>query len=149
MRLIDADRLMAIIKQRDYMLADRTNSKDRGMFTLGIQQAVNEQPTVDAKPVVHAKWDVDEYGWFCTNCHEYLKEYEEKFLYKFCPNCGARMDVEKWHNNIKKISAILEILEIDMQSVADKKMILNFCEMYIDSCTTSFLTTAKTDEQWE
>lgn len=52
MRLIDGDALMETIRAHDYPLRAHFNSTDNGMFTLGIQQAVDEQPTVDAVPVV-------------------------------------------------------------------------------------------------
>lgn len=46
MRLIDADALMETIKAHDYLLVSYMNSRDAGMFTLGIQQAVDEQNTL-------------------------------------------------------------------------------------------------------
>ena len=55
MRLIDADALMDVIRQHEYPLATKQGSIDYGMFTLGIQQAVDEQPTVDAVPVVRCR----------------------------------------------------------------------------------------------
>ena len=54
-RLIDADALMDVIRQHEYRLATKQGSIDYGMFTLGIQQAVDEQPTVDAVEVVRCK----------------------------------------------------------------------------------------------
>ena len=54
-RLIDADALMDVIREHEYRLATKQGSIDYGMFTLGIQQAVDEQPTVDAVPVVRCK----------------------------------------------------------------------------------------------
>ena len=54
-RLIDADALMDVIKQHEYRLATKQGAIDYGMFTLGIQQAVDEQSTVDAVPVVRCK----------------------------------------------------------------------------------------------
>ena len=45
-RLIDADAVMEIIRAHDYPLTAHFNSTDNGMFTLGIQQAVNEVPTI-------------------------------------------------------------------------------------------------------
>ena len=51
-RLIDADALMNVIRQHEYRLATKQGSIDYGMFTLGIQQAVDEQQTIDAVPVV-------------------------------------------------------------------------------------------------
>ena len=55
LRLIDADALMDVIRQHEYRLATKQGSIDYGMFTLGIQQAVDEQPTVDAVPVVRCR----------------------------------------------------------------------------------------------
>ena len=46
MRLIDTDELMSIIKANDYLLSSHINSTDRGMFTIGIQQAVDMCETV-------------------------------------------------------------------------------------------------------
>ena len=50
-RMIDADALMNVIRQHEYRLATKQGSIDYGMFTLGIQQAVDEQQTIDAVPV--------------------------------------------------------------------------------------------------
>ena len=55
MRLIDADALMDVIRQHEYRLATKQGSIDYGMFTLGIQQAVDEQQTVDAVHVVRCR----------------------------------------------------------------------------------------------
>lgn len=44
MRLIDADKLIKTIEEHDYPLADKCGSIDRGMFTIGIMQAIDEQP---------------------------------------------------------------------------------------------------------
>ena len=55
MRLIDADALMDVIRQHEYRLATKQGSIDYGMFTLGIQLAVDEQQTIDAVPVVRCR----------------------------------------------------------------------------------------------
>ena len=55
MKLIDADALMDVIREHEYRLATKQGSIDYGMFTLGIQQAVDEQPTVDAMEVVRCR----------------------------------------------------------------------------------------------
>ena len=59
-----------------------------------------DAPTVDAEPVRHGKWRWD-FGsddvrthWYCSECnHAYFEPFTDKF-YKYCPNCGARMDGE-------------------------------------------------------
>lgn len=55
MRLIDADELIKTIKAHHYPLKSHLNSTDYGMFTIGIQYAIDEQTTVDAVPVVRCK----------------------------------------------------------------------------------------------
>ena len=72
MRMIDADALMDTIKQHEYRLATKQGSIDYGMFTSGIQQAVDEQPTIDAVPVVR-----------CEDC-EYFRLNDENVPY--CSN---------------------------------------------------------------
>lgn len=103
MRLIDADALFEVIKQHDYPLATRHNSIDNGMFTLGIKQAIDESPTIDAVPVVHGRWEyVDtrllQTYYSCSECRNVTCDYiinqqtlKNDRLY-YCPNCGAKMD---------------------------------------------------------
>lgn len=45
-RLIDADALIRVIEDNDYTLVARHNTTDRGMFTVGIKQAVDEAQTI-------------------------------------------------------------------------------------------------------
>ena len=45
-RLIEAESLKEVIHQHDYPLAARTNSIDFGMFTIGIDQAIDEAETI-------------------------------------------------------------------------------------------------------
>lgn len=47
--------------------------------------------SVEANPVVHAKWIEDEYAFAaCNHCMHELEYPEYKTPY--CPHCGARMD---------------------------------------------------------
>ncbi|MBC8532252.1 hypothetical protein [Gehongia tenuis] len=98
MRLIDADELMATIKMHDYPLRGHYNSTDRGMWTAGIQQAIDEAPTIDAVPVVHGRWEKRKEDtlihWDCTQCGiGFLDDIGLDKLH-YCPNCGAKMDLE-------------------------------------------------------
>lgn len=55
-RLIDADTLKETIASNVYPVADAFNSRDYGMFwTGGIEKAIDEQPTIDAVPVIRCK----------------------------------------------------------------------------------------------
>ena len=86
-RLIDADRL----------LRDPYFQEDRCPESHLIRMAVGEQRTVDAAPVVHGCW-IDEYPFVrCSVCNaEWLncKTDNEPMLFYYCPNCGAKMDLE-------------------------------------------------------
>ena len=74
-RLIDADALMRDIAR--YHLSD-------GKF----QHCVEVQPTVDAVPVRHGKWEVTPVYIKCSECGESFMLIPQNY----CPNCGARMD---------------------------------------------------------
>ena len=79
-RYIDADGL------REYWL---TNGKNERVYnTNDFLDSIDEQPTADVQPVVHAHWKYDKNGVFwCSRCEciPATKSY-------FCPNCGAKMD---------------------------------------------------------
>ena len=76
MRLIDADALKEVISGNSYMLRDSINSMNFGMFWDGIEQAIDEAPTIDAVPVVRCK-DCFLYGeckaaeWYGENGNGY------------------------------------------------------------------------------
>lgn len=62
-RYIDADALMQDVIAHSYPLTNAysVGGVDDGMFVTGIQQVVDEQPTVDAVPVVRCR-DCKRYG---------------------------------------------------------------------------------------
>lgn len=98
MRLIDADAM------RDDWLENGEN--EYVYDTNAVLASIDEQPTIDAVPVVHAKWVKDTYNGrtHCSACKEGLpgvwyyngededENYEEIDSTPYCPNCGARMD---------------------------------------------------------
>lgn len=86
MRLIDADKV-----------PEAFNYEDGSWW---FQDRIDELPTVDAKPVVHAKWireDVEGLGWhrICSNCRNNIlfNYYGNDVFSKYCPHCGAKMDL--------------------------------------------------------
>lgn len=94
MRPIDADTLMETIRENEYPLTSHLNSRDNGMFTIGIQQAVDEQPTLDYKDLVpQGEW-IDCRGGdaTCSRCGIRQKAvYDDNNEQHFCGHCGARM----------------------------------------------------------
>lgn len=55
--------------------------------------AISQTPAADVAPVVHGRWKLARYTeaplYLCSECDK--PEYKQ---HKFCPNCGARMDLE-------------------------------------------------------
>jgi hypothetical protein len=94
MKLIDADALLNFMEHED-------ESADWQMAE--IVEWVEQQPTIEAKPVVHAYWEKgcnDEYisisWWTCSHCGKGALTKEEtiydQVLTDYCPYCGAQMD---------------------------------------------------------
>jgi rubrerythrin len=87
-RLIDANAL------KEWLGCDGDN-KYRSMIMHEIADRIDEQPAIDAVPVVHGKWESCWEDWRhqlegnkCSVCgFEYFGN-----LFKYCPNCGAKMD---------------------------------------------------------
>ena len=107
MRLIDADALEKFLKR----LRRELPKESRDFFTrdemiLNFQQYVHMQPTIDAVPVVRGEWilvGTNEHDYEtsveekCSLCGRYVYRYDTQPQDNYCPNCGARMDVE--HDN--------------------------------------------------
>ena len=83
MRLIDADELKKELKDMDIVLANHN-----------VEDWIDEQPTIDAEPVRHGKWERIPYsfvgGYRCSCCG--AKSLDDNFDY--CGHCGAKMDGE-------------------------------------------------------
>lgn len=94
-RLIDANALT------DDILKSAVMIDDRGIQT-GYEIAIElikRQPTIDAEPVCHGKWIYsNDFHWYTASCNKcgYQRRTDIKAdgwnQWKFCPNCGARMD---------------------------------------------------------
>lgn len=86
-RLIDANAL------KEWLGCDGDN-KYSSMIMHEIADRIDEQPTIDAVPVVHGAWMDQDYTFTrftCTACG--AKNHRE--CTNYCPNCGAKMDAKK------------------------------------------------------
>ena len=94
-RPIDADAL----KDNIFHYAAPEMVWDRG----DIEHKINEMPTIDAVPVVHAKWSKARLEktyagytkasiyYVCSACGKDVDD----ALFNYCPKCGAKMDGER------------------------------------------------------
>lgn len=90
-RLIDANALIyeiAGIYQRHYINSAYQFIHD---FFRAVFRRIYKAPTVDAVEVVHARWAfIGEECCVCSACHN-----ASPVDYYYCPECGAKMDLEK------------------------------------------------------
>lgn len=62
------------------------------------------EPSEDVEPVTHAHWKLApedtayDNVWVCSNCGEEFTQHR-KPKFRFCPNCGAKMDADERHQN--------------------------------------------------
>ena len=100
MRLIDADAfLKSEIERCGCVPVIGSCTSDNEIFKFILE----EQPTVEAVPVVHGEWKFNHfYGeWECSECGSLIAlSDDENGHANFCPNCGADMRSRK-KGNIK------------------------------------------------
>lgn len=87
-RLVDADELLGKFRYGDY------DSRDDKDWIMTVRRMIKEQPTIEAEPVKHGKWEEYEVPHIicCSEC-DWATGVDEKD-FNYCPNCGARMDGE-------------------------------------------------------
>jgi len=88
MRLIDADAL------KRYIDCGHLRSPTELCFSeLDVVRMLDRQPTIEAKPVKHGRWDYDGDGWyFCDECKTYIVRVTGSGNMNYCNHCGAKMD---------------------------------------------------------
>lgn len=101
MRPIDADALVTKMKALDIWHETEYQDGYYDGFCDGIAE-VEEAPTIEAEPVMHGRW-IDrtksvkglwDYRFDCSTCgHIFWNAGIKNFNY--CPNCGAKMDLEE------------------------------------------------------
>lgn len=91
------DRKDALRILNDVLLETAPDSKEQ-IAVLKCSHSVRELPTANVAPVVHGSWvpfhsqaagDI----WYCSTC-----EIGFAARMRFCPNCGAKMDLEVTDN---------------------------------------------------
>lgn len=135
MRLIDAEAFEKQIEKeiiRNNTIAHahfcNTGEKDHIRSTVGgvfviVKDWVNRQPTIEAKPVVHAHWTEGAPFHQCSNCNGFAlsfdnEPYRKEILSNYCPHCGAQMDEVASDNNVGSKTKGVKIPVISMEDVA-------------------------------
>lgn len=93
------DAFAAVDKRIENLKKDPVFIRKHGDIDLyGIKTILMVVPAADVAPVVHGKWIVvqtfeDCVYAKCSNCDVTQIFYHNKPLTKFCPDCGAKMDL--------------------------------------------------------
>lgn len=104
-RLIDADALNTEFLKYSYVL-----SRNNGFFAINLDAVLLEirrAPTIDPENLrPHGRWEKSEDGYCglalleCSLCRGECFDIDEDIEllnYRYCPNCGAKMDLEADH----------------------------------------------------
>lgn len=96
MRLIDADKLRG---HKPFTIrGGQIGDYYEGYIDCAMEadEAVQNAPTVEAVPVVHGRWIVDSASGkiACSNCGCIFLGYNGRCHPNYCPQCGAKMDLE-------------------------------------------------------
>ena len=60
---------------------------------------VDEIPTADVAPVRHGRWIINSDGYY-PQCSECMSEPRGREMTKYCGECGAKMDGDKYARKI-------------------------------------------------
>lgn len=107
MRLIDADKLIEVFaEKKEVWRGNGVLPSNESLMWLAAMDITANAPTADAVPVKHSRWiePVPGDGFpYCGNCkapaldkglflNPKLMDWHKT---KYCPNCGAKMDLEE------------------------------------------------------
>ncbi len=117
MRLIDANRIVEVAERayNAWNLANATADSKREINRVykmmelckAVRAVAMDCPTVDAVPVVHARWEprADVPGFVrcshCRDCNIY-EDWPDGKKWNYCPNCGAKMDTQRRREPVRE-----------------------------------------------
>lgn len=91
MRPIDADKLKRTMAFTDAECLYDNNGKYLAEVIQLFQEKIDGQPTIEATPIITAKWEQAYNGYVCSNCHSHFT-INAMGAGEFCSKCGAKMD---------------------------------------------------------
>lgn len=94
MRLIDADEVLKIVKH--FGLSNPASPGRHSGIADIIYDRIAGLPIIEAaEPVRHGKWEVGYFRDRVCSCCLHPDNFIKDFPHDYCPNCGAKMDLEE------------------------------------------------------
>lgn len=94
--LIDRQEIIGWLKKVGRFMKCCENTKQMRETIGGIISHIEKIPAVDAELVKRGRWVYDHWCEFkCSACGEWSKSEPYRGKENFCPNCGAKMDLEE------------------------------------------------------
>lgn len=87
-RYIDANQIVYWIRH-----TSRDGLED-DVRRVAFKDAIERIPTADVQEIKHAKWLLYRFGLEVVTCSSCGAVYEGGDSFRFCPKCGAKMDLE-------------------------------------------------------
>lgn len=98
-RLIDADKLIEVFaEKKEVWRGNGVLPSNESLMWLAAMDITSNAPTIDAAPVVHGRWEPlkNLEGMFsCSLCGDEWGSAAKKVPMRYCPSCGAKMDLEE------------------------------------------------------
>ena len=93
MKYIDPSKLIEVVdaSRAENPHADLKIARNHRLEHEHFIRMIVRAPAEDVAPVVHARWIANR---ICSNCCKELTEWAAQNGYFYCPNCGAKMDLE-------------------------------------------------------
>ena len=97
-RLIDVNEEL---RKMQAVLDENQEHKDTAAYRSfeSVMEGLKKAPTADAVEVVHGRWIEEKWTrtdqHICSLCHSTVRVYPHSVQYKYCPYCGAKMDIER------------------------------------------------------
>lgn len=95
-RYVDLDKLVNRLDEYYTTLGKKYGFDD--MYIRGYGEAISnmeDEPVADVQEVKHGKWLPYRFGLEVVKCSICGAVYEGGDSFRFCPKCGARMDLEE------------------------------------------------------
>lgn len=89
---IERETMIQAIREYSGFFQD-SPSTNHMILKMEVEKVARDLEAADVAPVVHGRWEVDEFGRCCSACKEYIPD--DFAPSEYCPNCGAKMDVKE------------------------------------------------------